>query len=137
MRLAFLALLSNDVPVAARFWREARLLPQTYYDESIGYAAFETGNPGVTLSIVSRAILPALTGKATQEQASTARQMYLSFLVDAVDTTYAQVINQGARPISQPTDHPERQSRLAHFSDPADNLIEIYQPLRPAGESAE
>lgn len=103
-------------------------LPLTYSDETIGYAAFDTGSPGLTLSIYSRSGLAALLDEAVQ--APTGRQMYLSFPVDDVDSASAELIERGATPVVKPRDVPGQQARLAHFSSPDGHLIEIFGPMR-------
>ncbi|MBO0780549.1 MAG: VOC family protein [Ktedonobacteraceae bacterium] len=128
MKLSYVALLSDDVPAAVRFWRDVMRLPLTYSDETIGYAAFETGNAGLALSIYSRSGLATLLEEAVP--APTGRQMYLSFPVDDVDTAYAELIERGAAPVVKPRDVPGQQSRLAHFSSPDGHIIEIFGPMR-------
>jgi lactoylglutathione lyase len=128
MKLAYVVLLSDDVPAAVRFWRDVMRLPLTYSDETIGYAAFDTGSAGLTLSIYGRSGLATLLGEATPAPAG--RQMYLSFPVDDVDTAYAELIQLGATPVVKPRDIPEQQARLAHFSSPDGHIIEISGPTR-------
>lgn len=130
MKLSYLVLLAEDVPAAISFWRDTMKLPLTYSDETPGYAAFDTGHAGLTLSIFKREGLAALLGKDAPVPAIVGSQMYLSFPVDNVDTTYAELLERGARSIAQPQDRPEQQSRLAHISDPDGHIIEIYSPLR-------
>jgi lactoylglutathione lyase len=127
MKLSYIVLLSDDVPAAVRFWRDVMRLPLTYSDETIGYAAFETGSAGLALSIYSRSGLAALLDEAVA--APTGRQMYLSFPVDDVDRASAELIERGATPVVKPRDVPEQQSRLAHFSSPDGHLIEIFDPI--------
>jgi lactoylglutathione lyase len=128
MKLSYIVLLSDDVPGAVRFWRDVIRLPLTYSDETIGYAAFDTGSAGLALSIYSRSGLATLFGEATPAPAG--RQMYLSFPVDDVDTAYAELIKRGATSVVKPRDVPEQQARLAHFSSPDGHVIEISGPMR-------
>ncbi|HLZ56703.1 MAG TPA: VOC family protein [Ktedonosporobacter sp.] len=131
MKLSYLVLLSSDVPAAVRFWRDVMKLPLTYSDEANDFAAFDTGHVGVTFAIYSHDGLATLIGEPTKPASQAiGRQMYLSFPVDDVDATYAEVIEHGATPVAGPRDVLVQQSRLAHFSDPDGNLIEISCPLR-------
>jgi predicted enzyme related to lactoylglutathione lyase len=105
-------------------------LPLIYSDETIGYAAFDTGNAGLVLSIYSRSGFATLLDEAVL--VPTGRQMYLSFPADDVDAAYAELIGRGATPIVKPRDVPGQQSRLAHFSSPDGHIIEIFAPMREA-----
>ncbi|MEO7019956.1 MAG: VOC family protein [Ktedonobacteraceae bacterium] len=128
MKLSYVVLLSDDIPAAIRFWRDVMNLPLTYSDEAIGYVAFETGNAGLTLSIYNRSGLATLLGEAVS--APMGRQMYLSFPVDNVDTSYTELVERGATPVAKPRDIPAQQSRLAHFSSPDGHIIEIFSPMQ-------
>lgn len=128
MKLSYVVLLSEDVPASVHFWRDAMRLPLTYSDEAIGYAAFDIGSAGLTLSIYSRSGLATLLGEATPEPAG--RQMYLSFPVDDVDTAYAELVERGASSVAPPQDNQQQQARLAHFSSPDGHIIEIAGPMR-------
>ncbi len=128
MKPSFLVLVASDVSETVRFWRDVMQLVLTYHDETIGYAAFDLGYAGLTLSIFSREGLATLIGQETPT-AATGHQMYISFPVDHVDETYAELISRGAQSVAEPRDRPEQFSRLAHLSDPDGHLIEIYSPL--------
>lgn len=128
MKLSYVVLLSDNLPAAIRFWRDVMRLPLIYSDETIGYAAFETGSPGLALSMYSRSGLATLLDEAVPAPAG--RQMYLSFPVDDVDRASAELIERGATPVVKPRDVPAQQARLAHFSSPDGHLIEIFGPMR-------
>jgi lactoylglutathione lyase len=128
MKLSYVVLLSDDIPAAISFWRDVMRLPLTYSDETNGYAAFDTGNAGLTLSIYSRSGLATLLGEAAPAPAG--RQMYLSFPVDDVDTASAELVKRGATPVVKPRDDQLQQARLAHFSSPDGHIIEIAGPMR-------
>src|SRR6059058_3653399 len=98
MKLSYIVLLSDDVPAAIGFWRDVMRLPLTYYDETNGYAAFDTDHAGVVLSIYSSSGLATLLGEAVP--APTGRQMYLSFPAEDVDITYAELVERGATPVA-------------------------------------
>src|SRR5215472_11963511 len=99
MKLSYVVLLSDDVPAAVRFWQEVMQLPLTFRDETNDFAAFDTGSAGLTLSIYSRAGLTTLLGEAPP--APMGRQMYLSFPVDDVDSTFTELVERGAIPVAK------------------------------------
>ncbi len=132
MKLNFICLLANDVAVTVRFWRDAMQLAMTYYDETIGYASFDTG--GSTLAIFGRDAFAEMIGTARPTSAPTGYPGYLSFLVDDVDATYTRLIEHGASSVAAPRDYPMLQARQAHLSDPDGHLIEIYKPLSKPDE---
>ena len=133
MKLSYVVLLSDDVPAEVRFWRDVMKLPLTYSDEAIGYAAFDTSNAGLTLSIYSRSGFATLLGESTPVPAG--RQTYLSFPADDVDATSAELIQRGATPVVKARNVPEQQARLAHFSSPGGHIIEIAGPMRETTSS--
>lgn len=126
MKLNYVCLLAGNVPEVVRFWRDVMQLSLTYYDEKIGYAAFDTG--GSALAIYGREAFDALVGESGPQLAG--RQMYLSFQVDDLDATYARLIEGGATSVVPPRDYPALRARQAHVNDPDGRLIEIYCPLR-------
>lgn len=130
MKPSYLVLLAENVTTAISFWRDTMRLPLTYSDETIGYAAFDTGYAGFTLSIFNRKGLIELLGESALAGMGTGAQMYLSFPVDDVDVTYMELLERGAKPLAPPQDRPEQQSRLAHISSPDGHIIEIYSPMR-------
>jgi predicted enzyme related to lactoylglutathione lyase len=125
MKMNFVCLLASDVPTIVGFWRDVVQLPLTYYDETIGYASFDTG--GSTLAIYGRAAFASLLGRETGPVEG--QQMYLSFQVDDVDATYTRLVEGGATSVVPPRDYPALQARQAHVNDPDGRLIEIYNPL--------
>ena len=53
----------------------------------------------------------------------------LIFHVDSVDESYANLRQRGVRFIYEPHDRNGWGVRVAHFRDPAGNLIEINEPI--------
>ena len=53
----------------------------------------------------------------------------LTFFVKSVDETFAELKKRGATIEREPQDRPDWMLRVAHFRDPAGNLLEIHQPL--------
>lgn len=128
MKLSYMVLLSDDVPAAIRFWRDVVQLPLTFSDETIGYAAFETGHTGQMLSIYSRAGFATFLGEEYVVPAG--RQAYLCFPVEDVDRAYAEMVERGAMSVAAPRNVPAQQSRLAHLGSSDGHLIELSGPMR-------
>src|SRR6266566_1236837 len=80
MKLSYVVLLASDVPAAVRFWRDVMEFPLTYSDETIGYAAFDTGGAGLALALFSRDGVAAVLGEATRVPPPQGRQTHRAFL---------------------------------------------------------
>ena len=102
-------------------------LPLSFVDEALGYAYFDTGATG--LELFSRNEMADSLGEATPAPAPTGRQTVITFKVDDVDATYADLVKRGAASVVGPTDRPAWRVRAAHLSDPEGHLIEIYTSL--------
>lgn len=129
MKLSYIPLIVGDFPAAVRFWRDVAKLSLTYSDEAIGYASFDTGS--TTLLLLSSALANANNVAASSAQPR-AHSMYLSFQVDDVDTSYADLLAGGATSVYEPQDFPHMQARQAHITDPDGHLLELYTPFPKA-----
>ncbi|GHO46860.1 VOC family protein [Ktedonospora formicarum] len=126
MKLTYIPLRVTDFPAAVHFWSKVAKLPLTYSDENGEFASFDTGS--VTLLLIgSKAVAKA--GGDTLPIQPHAQSLYLSFQVDDVDKTYADLIAGGATSVYSPQDFSDLQARQAHIMDSDGHLIEIYQPL--------
>lgn len=128
MKLNYIPLIVADFPAAVRFWRDVAKLSLTYSDESMGFASFDTGS--TTLLLLSSTLANA-NNVATSERPQ-AHSMYLSFQVDDVDASYAELLAGGATSVYAPQDFPHMQARQAHVTDPDGHLIELYTPFPKA-----
>lgn len=131
MKFVSMRLLVNDFAASVRFWHGLLRLNMTYSDESMGYAYFETGST-TGIELYQRDSFASALGEVTPTAAPTGRQTVLTFGVDDVDTTYADLVKHGASAVSGPHDRPEWRARTAHISDPDGNLVELYSPLQPS-----
>lgn len=129
MKLNYIPLIVADFPAAVRFWRGVAKLTLTYSDEAMGFASFDTGS--TTLLLVSRNTFASANEVVTPAQEQN-HSMYLSFQVDNVDATYADLIAGGATSVYEPRDFPNMQARQAHITDPDGHLIELYTPFPKA-----
>jgi lactoylglutathione lyase len=128
MKLSYIPLIIADFPAAVRFWRDVAKLTLTYSDEAMGFASFDTGS--TTLLLLSSALAQA--NKIASSEQPQAHSMYLSFQVENVDATYAELLAGGATSVYEPQDFPHMQARQAHITDPDGHLIELYTPFPKA-----
>ncbi|HXH02715.1 MAG TPA: VOC family protein, partial [Candidatus Competibacteraceae bacterium] len=99
------------------------------------YAQFATG--ATRLALYTRRAMAATLGFAIAAPAPHAPGFELGFKVVDVDAAYAELIGQGATPVTPPTTRPWGQ-RTAYLADPDGHLIELAQqiaapPLRQSG----
>ncbi|WP_165423614.1 VOC family protein [Ktedonosporobacter rubrisoli] len=130
MKLNYVCLLVSDMAKAVSFWRDVVQLPVTFYDESVGFASFNTGE--ATLALFSRASLAQTLDKAIPAPASASHPTYVAFEVDDVDASYAALVERGAASLAGPQDRPAMQTRNAYLSDPDGHILEIYGALSKA-----
>lgn len=128
MKLNYIPLIVGDFPAAVRFWRDVAKLPPTYSDEAMGFASFDTGS--TTLLLLSSAL--AQMNKIASSEQPQAHSMYLSFQVEDVDATYADLLAGSATSVYEPQDFPHMQARQAHVADPDGHLVELYTPFPKA-----
>lgn len=128
LRYDYTRLLIADFPACFRFYRDVLGFEPAFGDETSGYADFKTG--GVTLALFDRGEMAEAVGTASKPAETEAQdRVALIFGVDSVDDAYVDLTGRGVRFITQPHDEPEWGIRVAHFRDPAGNLIEIYTSL--------
>ena len=127
MQLVSVRLLVDNFPAEVIFWRDVLRLPLSFADEALSYAYFDTGATG--LELFSRKEMADTLGEATPAPTQAGRQAVITFKVDDVDATYADLVKRGAASVAGPTDRPAWRVRAAHLSDPEGHLIEIYTSL--------
>jgi len=130
MKFSSIRLLVSDFSASVSFWRDVMGLSMTFGDETVHYAYFDAGNVG--LELFSRDNNAAAFGEATPAPKPAGHQAIVSFQVDDVDATYADLVKRGATSFAPPQDRPAWQARTAHLSDPDGYLVEIYRPLHEA-----
>lgn len=133
MKLISIRLMASDIPSAISFWRDIMKLPLSYSDEAMGYAYFETKSVGIEL--FNRDAHAAALGEAMLSEVPTNRQVVITFQVDDVDTTYADLIARGATSVTAPQDRPEWYARTAHLHAHDAYLVEIYTRLAPPAQA--
>jgi lactoylglutathione lyase len=122
MRLTHARLLVDDLGPCFRFYRDVVGLEATWGDEDGGYADFDAGGATVALFVRS-----GMEGRADLRAPGDAAM--LVFEVEDVDAVAARVREHGVALEGDPHDESEWGIRVAHFRDPAGNLVEVNQPL--------
>jgi lactoylglutathione lyase len=128
MKLDTIRLLVDDMPAAVRFYRDALGLAMRFGSENDVYVEFDSGVGGIAVALFDRKLMLGALGDDTGQTAAGHRSL-LTFLVPAVDQTYASLVAAGAKAVHPPTDQPAWHLRAAHVSDPAGNLVEIHSAL--------
>lgn len=125
LALTHIRLLLNDVDASLPFYRDqlglgepAVAVPGIYYE-------FTTGS--ARLGLYDRASMQTVGGVAQARHQGD--QALLTFAVDDVDATYAQLRARGVEFLGPPQDQPAWVLRVVHLRDPEGNLIEINTPL--------
>jgi lactoylglutathione lyase len=127
MKLFSFRLLVGDFPVSARFWRDTMGLNMTFSDEEIGYAYIEAGS--AVLELFDREKFAAALAEADPVPTSVARSAVVTFKVDDVDASYADLVAHGVPSVAVPQDRPLWRARTAHIADPDGYIIELYSSL--------
>lgn len=121
-------LLVPDVGVCYKFYRDVLdLVPKFEADESV-YAEFDVD--GDTLALFQQSIMSTVVSTAALPAAPAAQdRAVLCFEVPDVDAAAAGLKAKGVTFVTDPHDEPEWMLRVAHFRDPAGNLIELNAGL--------
>src|SRR5690242_9090688 len=125
MRLTHIRLCVDDVQGCYRFYKNVmKLKPQFDASESV-YAEFDTGN--AMLALFDRKLMDAVLHSYQGVKSSDG--IAICFDVDSVDQVAADLKKEGVKFVTEPHDEPKWMLRVAHFRDPAGNLIEINQGI--------
>ncbi|HQY88497.1 MAG TPA: VOC family protein [Tepidisphaeraceae bacterium] len=125
MRLTHIRLCVDDVQGCYRFYKDVmKLKPQFDASESV-YAEFVAGH--AMLALFDRKLMDAVIH--SYGGVKTSDGVVVCFDVDNVDQFADDLKKQGAKMVTEPHDEPKWMLRVAHFRDPAGNLIEINQAI--------
>ncbi len=127
MELFSFRLLVKDVSAAVHFWRDLMKCSLHFQDETLGYAYFDTGKVG--LELMRHDDFAAALSESTPVPMPQGRQVVIDVRVDDVDSTYAELLAQGASAVAEPQDRPAWRARTAHVADPDGHVIEISTSL--------
>ena len=127
MELFSFRLLVKDFGAAVHFWSDLMKFSLQIQDETLGYAYFDTGKIG--LELMRHDDFAVALSESTPMPIPQGRQMVIDVRVDDVDSTYAELLAQGASAVAEPQDRPAWRARTAHIADPDGHVIEIYASL--------
>jgi catechol 2,3-dioxygenase-like lactoylglutathione lyase family enzyme len=127
MKLLQIRLLTEDFKKSAAFYRDVLAFPVSWYEESMEYALFNNGETRIEL--LSQKSFNEAIGNKSDSAAGAPAKFVLSFEVENVDASYADLLEKGVIFLKEPEDKESWNARVAHFRDPDGNLIEIYRSL--------
>jgi len=132
MKLNNVRLLVNDFDSCFRFYSEKVGLVVTWGKLGGDYASFDIGidSHKMGLSIFKTDLMAAAIDNFDKRMPLNCREKIVIVIqVDNVDSIYKKLTDNGIEFINKPMDIAGWGSRVAHFRDPEDNLIEIYSEL--------
>ena len=132
MKINNIRLLVADFDECFRFYSEKVGLNVTWGKPGGDYASFDVGieSNKMGLSLFKSDLMAQEIGNADKTLPSGNREKTVIVLqVDDVDKTCERLANNGVEFINKPKDIAGWGSRVAHFRDPENNLIEIYSEL--------
>lgn len=125
MKLAFIRIVTDDVPALTRFYREITGAdPKVFSDAYVEFPA-----AGATLAVSSQRTMDLYGAGATAPRAN--RSVVLDFQVDDVDRERARLAPMVKQFVLEPTNQPWG-NRSMLFRDPEGNLINFFAPVSPA-----
>ncbi|WP_195694639.1 VOC family protein [Priestia megaterium] len=128
MKLLQIRLLVNDFKKSAEFYKDLLGIPISWYEEEMEYALFNNGEAKIEL--LSQKDMPEVIRKDNKLLHGEVQSNFLlQFEVEDVDKTYNYLRENEIEFVTEPHDRKEWRSRIAHFRDPDNNLIEIYKML--------
>jgi len=128
MKLSFARIVTTNVPVLTRFYREITgIAPKIFHDTYVEFSA-----DGASLAISSQATMDAHGARATSPSSN--RSVVFDFQVEDVDREFARLRSTIGEFVLEPTDQPWG-NRSMMFRDPDGNLINFFAPIaRDRGE---
>jgi catechol 2,3-dioxygenase-like lactoylglutathione lyase family enzyme len=130
IRFAYTRLLVRDFKKNFLFYRDIMGFKPRFGGEDGPYEEFQTGS--VVLALFRRDFMnSALAIKPKPQDDASEDTAALIFEVPNVDAACIDLEKKGVKIIAAPTDRKEWIIRTAHFRDPDNNLIEIFNPLAP------
>ena len=128
LKLLQIRLLVKNFKKSAVFYRDLLEFPVSWYEEDMEYALFNNGETKIEL--LSQNAMAEVIGKENRSLDGESQSNFLlQFEVENVDKTYNYLRENGIEFVTKPHDRKEWRSRIAHFRDPDNNLIEIYKML--------
>ena len=130
LKLTHVRLCVDDLRACIAFYRDTLGLTPKFAEENDVYVEFETGTPAMTLGLFKHELMQRAINKPHDDASSAVgERVVLTFFVENVDATFAELKARGVTIAGEPTDQRQWMLRVAHVRDPAGNLIELHQPL--------
>lgn len=126
MELTHIRLLVDNYKDCFHFYKDILGFEVTWGDENSNYADFKF--QGVTLALFERKQMIAAIGETYARDFEKVDRTALVFKVENVEKIY-QELKRKVEFITEPTEQPSWGIKVAHFRDPAGNLIEINENL--------
>lgn len=127
MNLTHIRLLVDNYKECFLFYRDILGFEVSWGDEDSLYADF-TGIGGAKIGLFERKQMMSAIGAEYAPLAGNQDKATLIFKVDSVEDTYEQMKDK-LKFITKPHEQVDWMLKVAHFRDPAGNLIEIYENL--------
>jgi catechol 2,3-dioxygenase-like lactoylglutathione lyase family enzyme len=132
MKLHNIRLLVQDFDQCFRFYSEKVGLKVTWGKPGGDYASFDIGieSNEMGFSLFKSDLMANAIGNSEKHLPHDCREKTVIVIhVDNVDKAYKKLSDNGVLFINKPIDMAGWGSRVAHFRDPEDNLIEIFSEL--------
>ncbi|WP_085506540.1 VOC family protein [Thalassobacillus devorans] len=127
MRLTHIRLLVDNYEECFFFYRDTLGFEVTWGNEQSNYADFK-GIGDATLGLFERKQMAAAVGESYDRDAKNHDTATLVFNVDDVEEAYHNWKGKVSF-ITTPVEQQDWGIKVAHFRDPAGNLIELYEPI--------
>ncbi|GGD59666.1 VOC family protein [Paenibacillus nasutitermitis] len=127
MKLSHLRFLVPNIRECFLFYRDILGLEVRYGDETTPFAEFHTGS--TNLALESPKDSSHNEGMIKPIEPSAPDKVALIFKVEDIDATYDRLKSSNVEFVKEPHDTPEWGHRVAYFTDPAGNLIELNQGI--------
>lgn len=113
---------------------------KTFFTDVLGFEILlemegnyvEFKHDGVRVALSTHEVMAGATGDESYKKPTQGHRFELAFRAEspaAVDTTYAELIEKGAKGVKEPSDMPWNQ-RTAFFADPDGNVHEVFADLQ-------
>jgi predicted enzyme related to lactoylglutathione lyase len=133
MKFNNLRLLVNDFDKCFTFYNETLDLTCTWGKIGENFASFDIGIPSGLALFKSELMSEAVNNVDAEKNTNLQDKFAIIIQVDNVDKNYKKLQEKGIHFLTEPKDMLAWGIRVAHFRDPENNLIELFQDL-PAGE---
>ncbi|PAV29689.1 bleomycin resistance protein [Virgibacillus profundi] len=127
MELTHTRLLVDNYKECFIFYRDILGFEVSWGDENSLYGDFQVSE-NIKLGLFERRQMVSAIDEEYRPALNAQDKTVLIFKVDNVDSKYKELLNK-VEFITGPTEQQDWGIKVAHFRDPADNLVEIYEHL--------